>query len=260
MIPKSIRRITEFLSRRIVLNRKLPKRFGSLRLVVSPAASLSYYKMLTAGHWHDLYDFAETYVHPNAVVWDVGANMGIFTFSAAYRAGSGGKVLALEADEWSVGLLRRSVLQNVDHVGTVEILQVAISDSVSLQTFHVPERNRAASHLASAGGAGAEIVGGIREKHLVISVSLDWLAAQHSVPNVLKIDVDGAEMQVLLGGEKLIRAHRPIILLEVYERNADQVTKFLSDLGYSLFDFNSGMKGKSPVARAVYNTLALPNG
>jgi FkbM family methyltransferase len=254
-----IRRTVELFSRHIAFNRRLPRRFGSLPLRVSPGAALSFYKSLTAGHWDDLYDFAENYVHANAVVWDVGANMGIFTFAAAYRAGAGGKVFALEPDAWSAGLLRRSVLQNIDRAANVDILQVAVSESRSLETLHIPERGRAASHLATAKGAGAEVVGGIREKQLVRSVSLDWLGERYASPHVLKIDVDGAEMRVLLGGEQLLRQHRPIILTEVYERNADEVTKFLNALGYSLFDFNSGMKGKIPITRAVYNTLAIPN-
>ena len=258
MIPKSIRRTVEFFSRHIVFNRHLPSRFGSLRLRVSPGAALFFYKPLTAGHWDELYDFAENYVSEGAVVWDVGANMGVFTFAAAYRAGGKGKVLALEADPWSAGLLRHSALQNAGRAATVDVLQVAIAEKVSIETFNIPKRGRAAAHLAIGRGAGAEVVGGVREQQLVIAVSLDWLSERSAPPDVIKIDVDGAEMKVLLGGERLIRQQRPVILIEVYERNADEVTKFLGALGYSLFDFGSGMKGKIAISRAVYNTLAIP--
>jgi FkbM family methyltransferase len=258
MIPTAVRRQLELLSRPLAFNRKLPARFGSLALHVSPGASLCYYKSLSAGHWKDLYDFAEYYVAPNAVVWDVGANMGVFTFSAAHRAGSGGKVLALEPDAWSVKLLRKSVVRNNDRGINVEILQVAVSEAVSLQILNIPERCRAASHLSTAGGAGAAMVGGIREQQLVMSVSLDWLAERHSIPDVLKIDVDGGELAVLLGGDRLLRQHRPIILIEVYERNATLVSKLFTELGYQLFDFNFGMTGRTRIDRAVYNTLALP--
>jgi hypothetical protein len=129
---------------------------------------------------------------------------------------------------------------------------------VAIQTLNIPKRNRAATHLASAGGAGADLVGGIREQQLVVSVTLDWLASQYQPPAVLKIDVDGGEMRVLRGGSSLIAEHKPIILTEVYERNADEVTRFLHGMSYKLFDFNFGMKGKVEIDRAVYNTLALP--
>lgn len=259
MIPRPIRRTVEFLSRHIAFNRKLPKRFGALKLRVSPAASLCYYKPLTSANWDDLYDFAHEYVKPGDAVWDVGANMGIFTFSAAYRAGPTGKVLALEPDSWSVSHLRHSVRMNRKSHINVDVLQVAISDCLTTERFNIPERNRAASHLAISGGAGADLIGGIRESHLVVTVTLDWMAQHFPPPSVLKIDVDGGEMRVLRGGISLIGGCRPIILTEVYERNADSVTKFLHELGYTLFDFDHGTKSKHEIERALYNTLALPN-
>lgn len=259
MPARTIRRAIELFSRSVAFDRELPDRFGRLKLRVSPGAALSFYKPLDNAYWNDLYDFAENYVHANAVAWDVGANMGVFSFAAAYRAGNAGHVLALEPDPWSARLLRRSALQNLNRAAKVDVLQVAVADSVSLQTLHIPERGRAAAHLAIAQGAGAEILGGIREKQLVMSVSLDWLSERFSLPQVLKIDVDGAERNVLIGAEQLIRKQRPVILIEVYERNADEVTRFFNEVEYSLFDFNSAMKGKTLITRAVYNTLAIPN-
>ena len=67
MIPKPIQRTVELFSRHIAFNRRLPKRFGGLWLRVSSGASLKFYKSLSAGHWKDLYDFAEDYVLAGAV-------------------------------------------------------------------------------------------------------------------------------------------------------------------------------------------------
>jgi len=255
MIPKAIRRTVELLS---YFQPQAPAALWKMRLGVSPGSALICYKSLNAGHWNELCDFAESYVQVNDVVWDVRANMGVFTFAAAHQAGEGGRVLALEPDPWSERLLRRSIRQNIDCAIRVDTVQVAISGAVSLGIIHISERGRAASHLAIAKCAGPDVVGGIREKQLVISISLDWLAERYVRPQVLKIDVDGAEMKDLAGGEKLILEQRPIILTEFYERNADAVTKFLGELGYSLFDFNVGMEGEIPITRAVYNTLAIP--
>jgi len=258
-ISPLVRRIAERLSRQVRFTRRLPARFGGLRLRVSPAASLIYYRGLQVPNFDDLYDFAEHYVRPGQTVWDVGSNMGVFTFAAAARAQTTGRVLALEPDLWSVNLLRQSCAFNRGLAAPVDVLPVAVSDSLSLLWLNIPERTRAATHLAIAGGAGAEITGPVREQHLIPAVSLDWLGDHYAPPHVIKIDVDGGELRVLTGGRALIARHRPIILVEVYERNADAVSALLHDLGYTMFDYTGGEAGKTVVTRAVYNNLALPD-
>ena len=255
----SLRRMAERFSRHLALTRRLPARFGALRLRVSPGASLTYYRGLRQRSFRDLYDFAEGYVQPGQTVWDVGPNMGVFAFAAAARAQIAGRVLCLEPDLWSVNLLQRSCRYNRGRAAPVDVLPVAVSDDLGVEWLNIPERCRAATHLASSGGgAGIDVTGTIREQHLVPTVTLDWLAHRYPLPQVLKIDVDGSEFRVLEGGRTLLRQHRPVLLTEVYERNADAVTTLLRELDYTLFDYDQDETGRQPILRATYNTLALP--
>ncbi len=254
----ALRRVLEYFSRHVAFDRHLPARFDSLRLRVSPGASLIYYRGLRRPNFDDLYDFAEHHVQPGQTVWDVGGNMGVFSFAAAARAGLSGRILCLEPDHWSVRLLRRSCRYNLNRAAPVDVLSVAVSDEPGLAWLNIPERGRAATHLAIAGGAGEDMTGTVRECHLTPTVSLDWLARHYATPHVIKIDVDGAERRVLEGGRELLAKHHPVILTEVYERNADAVSRFLHELGYTLYDYTRGEAGKRRIDRAVYNTLALP--
>jgi len=257
--PFVLRRMLEYCSRHIYFTRRLPARFGSLRLRLSPGASLVYYRGLNQPNFTDLYDFAEHYVQPGQTVWDVGGNMGVFSFAAAARAQASGRILCLEPDLWSVRLLKRSCTYNRNRAAPVDVLPVAASDRLALEWLNIPERGRAGSHLAQAGGVSDDITGAVREQHLTPTVTLDWLAEHYPVPQVVKIDADGSEFRVLAGAHTLLQRHHPIILTEVYDRNADAVSAFLHDLGYALYDFNRGETGKKPIARADYNTLALPS-
>ncbi len=250
----------ERFSRHVYLTLRLPVEFSALRLRISPAASLSYYRGLRQKSLQDLYDFAAHYIIPGDTVWDVGSNMGVFAFSAAAKAGTGGRVLCVEPDLWSVGLLRKSCAYNHGLAARVDVLPAAASGRCTLDWLNIPERSRAATHLESAGGAGDELVGGVRERHLTPTVTLDWLSEHYPVPSVLKIDVDGAEFAVLSGAAKLISERMPTILIEVYERNATEVTRFLTERAYKLYDYSGGELTKQQVSRAVYNTLALPAG
>jgi FkbM family methyltransferase len=257
-LPFLLRRMTEHCSRHVYFDRRLPVRFGALCLRVSPGASLIYYRGLNRPNFNDLYDFAEYYVRPGQTIWDVGGNMGVFSFSAAARAMIAGRVLCLEPDLWSVRLLKRSCAYNLGRAAPVDVLPVAVSDRLALEWLNIPERSRAAAHLALADGAGHDITGAIRERHLIPTVTLDWLAEHYPVPQVIKIDVDGSEHRVLTGGRALLQRYHPIILAEVHERNADAVSACLHDLGYTLYDFTQGEAGKKVIKRASYNTLALP--
>lgn len=259
MLSFRLRRLAERFSRHVYFDRRLPVRFGSLRLRVSPGASLIYYRLLPSSHFIDLYSFAEHYVQPGHCVWDVGGNMGVFSFAAAARAGLSGRVLCLEPDLWSLRLLKRSCDYNRGLAAPVHLLPLAVSDRLALEWLNIPERSRAATHLQRAGGAGVSITGGVRGQCLVPTVTLDWLSQHYAAPQVIKIDVDGAERSVLEGGRALLENSRPVILTEVYERNADTVSDYLHKLGYTLFDFSAGTTDQKEIARAAYNTLALPD-
>lgn len=259
-IPFCVRRTAEYLSRNVVLKRRLPRQFGSLPIYVTPAASLIYWRGLRLSAFNDLYDFAENYVHAGDTVWDVGGNVGVFSFAAAARAGSQSQVYTFEPDPASIHLLKRSAKLNHGYAASVEIIPIAIGASIGLEWLHVPERSRAASHLASTGGgAGPKITGLIRERHLTPMFTLDWLALHLPPPQVIKIDVDGAELGILQSARDMLQKHRPSMLVEVYERNADAVTALLHDLHYRLFRYENGEAGKCLVDRTTYNTLALPD-
>ena len=71
----TFRRLVEYLSRGVVLRRRLPARFGRLPIYVTPEAGLRYWLAMSRVD-PVLYGMAEELVKPSSVVWDVGANVG----------------------------------------------------------------------------------------------------------------------------------------------------------------------------------------
>lgn len=254
-----LRRFAERCSRNLVFRRRMPRDFGSIPLRISPGASLSYWAGLNSKKYADLYDFVREHVKPGDCVWDVGANMGLLSFAAAHRVGPRGQVLAFEPDWWSCRLLHESRALNPQLAARLQILPLAVADAQSIQALIIPRHSRACSYLEIAGGAGAEMTGGERERLLVPTVSLDWVAESQAPPTVLKIDVDGGELRVLLGARRIMEQHRPRLLVEVHERNADAVGKMLAGLNYRMFSYEEGAAQCRPITRPSYNTLALPN-
>jgi FkbM family methyltransferase len=177
----SLRSAAERASHRVVVRRRLPPPFASARIYVSTEGGLRYLARSMAAVDPALLRLAAEVVRPGDTVWDVGANLGLFSFAAAAAAGPAGRVLAVEPDTDLAGLLRRSAAGNTGHA-PVEVLPAAVSSELSVARFHVARRNRATSHLA---GFGSAMAGGVRSTHLVPTVTLDWLAARFPVPDVL---------------------------------------------------------------------------
>jgi FkbM family methyltransferase len=246
-----LRTVLERVSRNRILKRRLPANLGNGIIFVSPDAALSFWKpRLTS----DLFDFAREFVKPGDTVWDIGANVGLFSRAAAYCAGSSGKVIAIEADMWLVSLLRRTSAAVDPSAAPIEVLPVAIFDQCGIASFNIAKRGRASNFLASE--AGQSQTGGIRETVQVMTISLDWLLQQGSRPAVVKVDVEGAELDVFRGAERLLSDVRPVILCEVQDAARDGITALFKRHRYDFYDWDSHPRVST--ARAAYNMLAIP--
>lgn len=238
-----------------MLKRTLPAKVGGSAIFVTPDASLRFWRHNLAAADPALFDTAAELVQPGEVVWDIGANVGLFTFAAAGLAGPTGRILAVEPDTCLVQLLRRSARLNSGARAPVEVLPAAVSDVVGTGQLHIAKRGRSSNYLS---GAGLSQTGGCREQQLVVTVTLDWLLDGYAAPALVKIDVEGAEDRVLRGAARLLSTVRPVILCEVSEENAGVVSSVLRSCGYALLDADLRPSLRQPLESAAWNTLAWP--
>jgi len=247
-----LRSALEQATHRIVVRRRLPGPFAAARIYVSSEGGLRFLAHGMTKVDPALLRLAAETVKPGSIVWDIGANLGLFSFAAAVAAGPSGRVLAIEPDTVLTGLLRRSAAVNPGHA-PVDILTVAVSDRESVARFHVARRNRATNHLD---GFGTTQTGGVRSTQLVPTVTLDWLADRFPPPNVIKIDVEQAETAVLAGGARVLELAATVIC-EVAGRNSAAVRHLLTGYGFALYDGDLPVHERAPAADAPPNTLAV---
>ena len=220
-----LRTVAERLSRGRSFRYRLPQIYGGCCFYITPEAGLRYW-IPSRGIKADetlLKNAAET-VKPGSVVWDVGANMGLFSFAAAGLAGANGRVYAFEPDAVMAKLLRRSARLN-PQAAPVEVIPCAVAEDLALAHFQIAQRSRASNALE---GFELSQTGGVREVETVLTVSLDWLADRLPPPDVLKIDVEGAELAVFQGAKQLLKTKRPILIFELTRWNWDQESPLLA--------------------------------
>jgi FkbM family methyltransferase len=247
-----LRSSLEQATHRIVIRRRLPAPFAAARIYVSSEGGLRYLARGMTQVDPSLLRLAAETVGPGDNVWDIGANLGLFSFAAAVAAGPAGSVLAVEPDTTMARLLRRSAALNRGHA-PVDVLPVAVSDDMSVARFHIARRNRSTNYLD---GFGTSQTGGVRATDLVPTFTLDWLADHFAAPDVIKIDVEEAEAAVLAGGSRVLELASKIIC-EVAARNFAVVRDMLNKHGYVLYNGDRPSAERVPVANAQWTTLAV---
>lgn len=254
-LSQKFRRLLEIALRDRAVMRHLPDEFGRAPVYASAEGGLKYVMkpMLSADPL--LLAWAKLLVRPGSVVWDVGANIGVFSVAAANLAGPAGQVFAFEPDAFLVQLLRKTALRQPKSAATITIVPAAMAAATGLREFEIAARARASNALT---GYGHSQMGGVRERQTVVALGiadcLSWLPP----PGVMKIDVEGAEHELFAVGGRLLEHVRPRIACEVSSGNSRRMTQILKDARYRLFDADNLGSGLVETGEATANTIAVP--
>jgi FkbM family methyltransferase len=174
--------------------------------------------------------------------WDVGAHIGEHTLLASRRIGTTGEVHAFEPSPETFALLTANVKLN--GLNTVILNQQAVSDSSRKMTFQVFDEP-AISCLTP----GRQDDRQYRSKQIhVACVSLDHYRKGKRVPNLIKIDVEGAELSVLEGMVKLLSiesSQAPVLIFEFSSTNTQRfgyepkrLIGFLQNFGFGFYSLS----------------------
>ncbi|WP_197524795.1 FkbM family methyltransferase [Botrimarina hoheduenensis] len=251
-----MRHFLERVSRGRTFQRRLSAEFGRRPIIVSPDAALRYLSPTGYAFESALLDVAAEWVRPGDTAWDIGSNLGVFAVAAGHCAGSKGRVLAVEADGWLASVIRRTCSLPDNRDLAIEVLPAAISTEAGAARFAIAERGRASNALAEVSTRAT--TGGVRETQLVPTLPMDALLEVAPGPRIIKIDVEGAEVLVLRGANRVLSEARPVVYIEVGKENADEVTKLLTDADYVLLNPEVTPLERRPLERCVFNTLAVP--
>ena len=167
-------------------------------------------------------------------VIDVGAHVGLVTLPVASVLGQGGLVVAFEPAAANRRFLERHVaLNGFSQRVRVEGMLLGDSEQEAVVFFEVEEAT-GMSTVASG------VLRGEARRTMLPQTSLDaYCQRAQLVPEVVKIDVEGAEIAVLEGARQVLADCRPTVFLSVHPRliaalgrSTDDLTKLIAEVGY----------------------------
>ena len=179
---------------------------------------------------------AATMIRKDAVIYDIGANLGLYSILLSRIAGPGSQVYCIEANPVALYFLQANLALN--RVPRFEILPLALLGTATTTEFRVNYRNLLVgiagplSHLGKPG----HVIG-------VSAAPLDDLIDRHNLrpPDFIKMDIEGAEVHAIAGMRKTIARHRPAIVMELHGQAAARGTLDAIDWeGYTFQEVSGG--------------------
>lgn len=163
------------------------------------------------------------------VVYDVGAYHGILTLFFASRAA---RVIAYEPNRVNYDRLIENLQLN--DVTNVSVRKLAVGSQVRSGTLvYNPS-------MAGGGTVDATTAGTVSQEIEITTLDHDITAASLPAPDLIKIDIEGWELEALTGARATIAAHHPALFLEMHgqtmrekRRKASEIVTFLRDAGYT---------------------------
>ena len=206
-------------------------------------------------------ELLETLIEPGSAVYDVGANVGVYAARMARLAGPEGRLVCVEANPICVQYLRTNIL--LARLDNVDILPVALLHKTGETRFAVNYGNSNLGLSEESGHYGAKV----GHQVIVPCFTFDQLLADYDLPppDVVKLDVEGAEHLVVLGMRRTLKRWRPVLMIELHgDACAANTLEVLDRHGYCYRDPATGddLAGIAAVqerfAGSVCQLLALP--
>lgn len=163
----------------------------------------------------------------NSIVFDIGANVGYYTLLAAKHLDSEGKVFAFEPAVRNLSYLYRHL--NINKITNVFVLPLACSDRNSIEVFSF-DRDASWGHLEKKEANKIEPL----SSTFVHTITIDKFVESVSIiPDIMKIDVEGAELLVLNGAIDTLQRYKPKIFLSIHTNQLEfECLEYLKRLGY----------------------------
>lgn len=154
----------------------------------------------------------ERIVRPGMTIFDIGGNIGYYPLMQLRLLKGSGKMVVVEPSPSNVELLRRNLTLN--GFADVPVLEAAVSDAAGSRAFFLSEQSNLGTFHRD--GSGSETLTG--ESVSVKTITIPMLAEEYGAPDLIRMDVEGHEVEVLNGmaGDIAAGKYAPMVIFETH--------------------------------------------
>ncbi len=191
------------------------------------------------------------------VVLDIGSNLGQITLISALKAGRSGKILSVEPDTENYKKLNQNIKLNP--FDNIETFFLALSDKSGKGEMIIRDNSNHGMNRINVNENGGNInISTLDELFFSSTINITHI----------KIDTEGHEFKVLMGGIKLIKKLRPLMFIEIIDSNLKEqndtpsdIFNLLYELNYSIYQADSGKQlfPTMDYSECQFDIIAKPN-
>jgi FkbM family methyltransferase len=219
--------VVKALSSRLLHRARVVGHGQAAGMRIDPAGAAAGYALGTSEPL--IQDAFAAHVRAGGVVWDVGANVGFYSLIASRLVGSG-EVVAFEPLPDNQEAIRRNLALN--EIDNVRLVAVALSDAEGEAELEI-HASPTWAKLDTSGDTTFKRDTAVSGRVPVSVSTLDLQLASFAAPDLVKMDIEGAEVAALRGASKLLSEHRPTLICELHGTNA-AVVELLEAHGYDV--------------------------
>ncbi len=168
-------------------------------------------------------EFFRKWIKEGDVIVDIGANIGYYVLQEARLVGNSGRVYAIEPVAENVELLQKNI--ELNNYSNVETFELAIGpENKVLPIYLTPLRNWNSMLKIK------ESESLIKKKTFVKTVTLDKFLENKPLPNIVRMDVEGYEVEIIKGMKALLSSGKPLkLFIEIHPHIVKEKIKDLLD-------------------------------
>lgn len=237
-------KIAELLCTWLGHNVGFPVLRGPLKYCLLPKTSVFQNFAMLLGQYEPTVVLELLSAGPVDVAYDVGAHLGFMSLALSKLVGKTGRVFAFEPIPENQVAIDRLVEMNRLHQ-VINVTPLALGESNGKKRMLLRECSSMHQLEEAHQGKRSNIYSTVD----VESCTLDSFIFERGnpFPQLIKIDVEGAEESVLMGGLKTLEAYKPTLVVEIHGRqNALKIWKLLQDTGYTWHHLARGSRKQTP--------------
>jgi FkbM family methyltransferase len=182
------------------------------------------HKEMAVGHYEPVVEACiERYLRPGDLAFDVGAHLGYMTICMARLVNATGKVVAFEPDPDVIRILNSNLARNNHTITAAVTTQPTAIGATTGQATFTPGSDNSTGRLTEGGS-----------DLLVSAITLDEATTRFGTPQLIKMDIEGGELDALKGASELLKIGQTTFVIELHSPELDRsCTALLQEHGWT---------------------------